>query len=253
MIREDRDNDDLLFDRLVDGELSPDERRRLIASLDDRADGWRRCALAFLEAQTWRGAMRQIAADPAPITTAAAPSAARPITTAAVAVPSPATARRRSARAGTWAAIAAALLAAFGLGWQARRPGAPPEAQLAVAEPRTPQLAGGPADGVAADRAPLDRAPAPRDDAITLVVRSRDGAPQRVEVPLVDGSRLGEQFAASPQWADAVVRDQFEKQGLDLQARRRYAPLFFEQQDRIVPMIVPVDDATIVPVSRPIY
>ena len=46
--------DDILFDRLVDGELSSTERRQLIASLDDRPGGWRRCALAFVEAQ--RGA-----------------------------------------------------------------------------------------------------------------------------------------------------------------------------------------------------
>ena len=39
------------FDRLVDGELSPAEYRALLASLDDEPDGWRCCALAFLEAQ----------------------------------------------------------------------------------------------------------------------------------------------------------------------------------------------------------
>ena len=46
--------DDVLFDRLVDGELSAAERRELLASLDGRPTGWRRCALAFLEAQTWQ-------------------------------------------------------------------------------------------------------------------------------------------------------------------------------------------------------
>ena len=34
-------NDDVLFDRLVDGELAADERRRLLASLDDRPGGRR--------------------------------------------------------------------------------------------------------------------------------------------------------------------------------------------------------------------
>jgi hypothetical protein len=42
------------FDRLVDGELSEAERSRLLAALDQEPDGWRRCALAFLEAQCWR-------------------------------------------------------------------------------------------------------------------------------------------------------------------------------------------------------
>jgi hypothetical protein len=39
------------FDRLVDGELSPTEYREMLSQLDDQPDGWRRCALAFLEAQ----------------------------------------------------------------------------------------------------------------------------------------------------------------------------------------------------------
>ena len=41
------------LDRLVDDELSPAERRELLQSFDDRDGGWRQCALAFLEAQSW--------------------------------------------------------------------------------------------------------------------------------------------------------------------------------------------------------
>ena len=51
---DDGDHDDGVFDRLVDGELDDAEQRALIASLDDRPAGWRRCSLAFLEAQNWR-------------------------------------------------------------------------------------------------------------------------------------------------------------------------------------------------------
>jgi hypothetical protein len=47
-------NDDDRFDRLVDGELSEAERRQLLAALDREPDGWRRCALAFLESQCWK-------------------------------------------------------------------------------------------------------------------------------------------------------------------------------------------------------
>lgn len=42
-----------LLDLLVDGELSDDERRELLAWCERETDGWRRCALAFLEAQSW--------------------------------------------------------------------------------------------------------------------------------------------------------------------------------------------------------
>ncbi|WP_422931096.1 hypothetical protein [Singulisphaera sp. PoT] len=50
--------DDRWIDRLVDGELSPAERAELLKTLDASPDGWRRCALAFLEAQAWRSAMQ---------------------------------------------------------------------------------------------------------------------------------------------------------------------------------------------------
>ncbi|WP_406700742.1 hypothetical protein V5E97_18290 [Singulisphaera sp. Ch08] len=45
--------DDCLIDRLVDGELEEMERQRLLALLETEPGGWRRCALAFLEAQAW--------------------------------------------------------------------------------------------------------------------------------------------------------------------------------------------------------
>ena len=44
-------SDDARFDRLIDSALSPAEYQALLASLDDEPGGWRRCALAFLEAQ----------------------------------------------------------------------------------------------------------------------------------------------------------------------------------------------------------
>jgi len=47
------------LDRLVDGALSEVERRELLGQLEQRPDGWRRCAAAFLEAQAWREALGQ--------------------------------------------------------------------------------------------------------------------------------------------------------------------------------------------------
>src|SRR5260370_29148905 len=43
--------------RVVDGELPEGERRELLVRLEKVPDGWRRCALAFLEAQIWRQAL----------------------------------------------------------------------------------------------------------------------------------------------------------------------------------------------------
>src|SRR5262245_28378888 len=44
-------DDEIRFDRLVDGQLSGDEYRALLASFDDEPGAWKKCALAFLEAQ----------------------------------------------------------------------------------------------------------------------------------------------------------------------------------------------------------
>lgn len=236
------DSDDLLFDRvldrLVDGELSADERRRLIASLDDRADGWRRCALAFLEAQSLRGALQLMVSQPL----ASEPASVGRLTTQ----PAPSGRRRRSSHAGAWLAAAAAVLVAFvaGLQWGGLR--GPDAADLVADSSAAPPTADAPSD--------VEHVPAsPNSDAITLVVRDDQGVPRRVQVPLVDGGDLGAPFDQSPAWLNAAMREQLAEHGLDLNGRRRYAPLYFEQDDKIVPMMVPVDDAVITPVSRPVY
>jgi len=45
---------DAELDRLVDGEMMLAEQRAMLARLENETDGWRRLALAFLEAQTLR-------------------------------------------------------------------------------------------------------------------------------------------------------------------------------------------------------
>jgi len=105
-INEQMESEDQWIDRLVDGELSDDERRALLAKLDADPDsgGWRRCALAFLEAQAWREAFTPVAAVALP-------------------VPAPVVAVRRSPRLAmikTPAALAASVLLAFSVGWLSR-------------------------------------------------------------------------------------------------------------------------------------
>ena len=48
--------DPRVLDRLVDGELTDEQERAVIARLDQAPDGWRRCALAFLETRCWQRA-----------------------------------------------------------------------------------------------------------------------------------------------------------------------------------------------------
>jgi len=47
-------------DLLVDGELNEADRRELLLRLEHEPDGWRRCALAFLEAQCWKAELGQV-------------------------------------------------------------------------------------------------------------------------------------------------------------------------------------------------
>jgi anti-sigma factor RsiW len=92
-----------LIDRLVDGELPDRERSALLLRLETEPDGWRRCALAFLEAQSWREALAPVAA-------------------AAPAEPRVRVAQRRQLPQG-WryaarlTALAASLMLTFVLGW----------------------------------------------------------------------------------------------------------------------------------------
>jgi hypothetical protein len=50
--------DNTQFDRLVDDELNEEERRELLGGLDEEPNGWRQCAMAFLEAQCWKQALK---------------------------------------------------------------------------------------------------------------------------------------------------------------------------------------------------
>jgi hypothetical protein len=102
--------DDRLFDRLVDGELPDAERRLLLQRLEAEPDGWRRCALAFLEAQAWRQSLGPMAASLGTLVEPASPT-----------LPS-ATVSFRKTRIMRLVASACALVAcmaiAFALGWE---------------------------------------------------------------------------------------------------------------------------------------
>jgi hypothetical protein len=225
--------DDILFDRLVDGELSATERQRLLASLDDRPGGWRKCALAFLEAQTWRSDLKRIVRE-----SDATPSLAR------ATAPLPARTRGRGLRL---FAAAACVLMAFTLGLAMREDGLSlrsvtpnPGDELAVVTtaPTTPPTA------------PLPRA-TKADEALTFWVRNEQGQAQPLRVPLVDAAALDRQLGVEfrPGLTDAA-RSRLRERGYDVESKQRYAPLWLENGR---PMIVPVEDTRIVPVSQSVY
>ncbi len=107
------------IDKLVDGELPDADRRALIHRLETEPDGWRRCALAFLEAQSWREAL-----IPA--------TAADPNLPPAQMIPS----RRASYRwreAARLTALAASVLLTFAVGWVLHGTPGPSSTEHAVA------------------------------------------------------------------------------------------------------------------------
>lgn len=121
-------NDDAKFDRLVDGELTADEYRALVASLDDEPSGWRRCALAFLESQALAGEMTSVRRGMT-LSDDEHDAAAADLNGQALQSPR----NSRSFRIGTILAMAASFLVAFGLGIAMPRlfPGRPPQHDLA--------------------------------------------------------------------------------------------------------------------------
>jgi hypothetical protein len=237
-------NDDILFDRLVDGELSAAERRQLLLALDDRPDGWRRCALRFLEAQCMTESLRQFLREPITRKTASVSTDCANTSISLAEATSNGKSERRGA---SWAAIAAGLLIAFTLGLIARSGGSRDGAPLAegpVLDPNASIAQGDPPS------AP-DANPRNDDDALTLFVRDETGQTRPVRVPLVDAQTLDRQLGL--QFRTGVpeeLRSRLQDRGFDVQSKRSYAPLWFEDGR---PMFVPVEDTKIVPVRQNVY
>ncbi len=140
------DEDQLVIERLVDGELGEEQRKELLSSLDATPNGWRQLALAFVEAQTLRQELGAMVSGPPP----AVPAGQSP------------------ARGSFWLrpaamalAMAASFLAAVSLGLIFRSPSQRPADNLSVARPPLPATPvgegsdwrNGPADGLGDDLA----------------------------------------------------------------------------------------------------
>jgi hypothetical protein len=103
------DEESRWIDRLVDGELDTTERRALLARFEREPDGWRRCALAFLESQSWREALR-LRAEPVA-------SGVNGLSQTLSPPPRESTSTWRPRRWRRLAAIAAGWIVAFAAGW----------------------------------------------------------------------------------------------------------------------------------------
>lgn len=236
MSQPDRAIDEAVWDRLVDGQLNPAEYRHLLGLLDERPTLWRRCALAFLEAQAWQRDLAEFAVPTEPL---AAHSAERPKPVAGEHIESAPSAGLR-----LLFALAAAVVAAFALGhWSASLwPTAQGEPPVAHSVPPRLELPG------AGDASPpITRAANLREN-LTLTVPGENGQQSRdVEVPLVameeaTGPWLNEQGSAIP----ADVLQTFRRLGHQVKQEREFVAVSLPDGRQVV---VPVDRLEIAPLS----
>ncbi len=252
------ENDDLRFDRLVDGELSDTERRQLLASLDDEPGGWRCCALAFLEAQTWRQTMRDVppfgaadvaadgglgAAERQPLKPAKPMPYSRSIVDGR-----DKTASNRSNLIGLALAMGVCFLVAFFLGTEFRQQWSPdtrPATPLAQQqEPVSTEIPGEetlpemlvqtPATGIV-----------PWGEA-TFVVDGDGG--REVDVPVFDLDPYARQVLLEQSTAAFEdLRQALQRDGFDVRRSVRWSPIEMPGGQQ---MIVPIGDFEISPISQ---
>lgn len=222
-----------LIDQMVDGGMTPDELRKSIERLDATPEGWRRCALAFLEAQGWAEAFRSMdgtGAEDAPEIPADSPS--RSFTNLS---PAPimlaATPRRRLFATALAAGIA---LIAFSLGWlghgvrsrndlqriappalagESKTPESHPDEAPQAVPPSQP-LGPGSIAGL-----PTDRIPTVRE-----VARLRIGTDDvtSAEVPIFAGPGVSQRWLLEqPPPVSEHDRAMWQRQGYELEQKRR--------------------------------
>lgn len=240
---------DTQLDRLVDGELSPAEYRNLLTALDDQPEGWRRCALAFLEAQALGrdlSAVRQ-------------PALQRPAASDGV--------RLAHDRAGDWshrtwqglyfATIAASLALAFYVGsWttatsdRSAGPWVAENRAVEKADERdTPR-----SEPRRIAKAEMDESrPEARGDAplgnVRLVVDGAE-ASQGMDVPVYGQQQLDRWHTTNKPVLPPQVIEQLRRSGHQVDHRQQWIRLETEDGKLV---LLPVDDYQIQPPRRPAY
>jgi hypothetical protein len=207
---------DSQLDLLVDGELGESPRRELLAALETEPNGWRRCALAFLEAQSWRQALGSMPA------TVAEPAAQR--------------ARRRSSwtRFGTPLVMAASFLAALLVGFLARPwlfPAAGPAGPVTrlVQEVVRPVAPAGPSS--------------PWQMVTLSVPDGPHGAREPIQLPAIDQDRSDDAWLGNlPQAVPPEMLRALQRSGHRVEQSRQLYPVPLEDGRRLV---VPVDQVEI--------
>jgi hypothetical protein len=238
------DNDDL-FDLLVDGQLDEPRRRELLSGLDDRPGGWRQCALAFLEAQSWREAMGVLtqARSAAPAESDLT-QAARPTKT-----------RKRPRRDYLTMALGVAACVLLGVGIQSWRhdmqaKGVMGSGGLELADVSSglaPEIQGTPSV------LPVYGTPGPQQNVqlVNLAGMGPDGRRHTAQLPAVAHDRLDEKSLQNlPSAIPEEITRSFQQAGHEVHSSRQLLPFRLKDGRRLV---VPVDQLDVRYVSNPTY
>ena len=236
------------LDRLVDGELSEAERRTLLASFDARPDAWRRCALAFLEAQSWRGEMRVLGHSSVENRAAASPLTRLSPARGEGNTVRPVSRWWRESYGGLPLAMAACFLLALSVAWVLRPPALGPDVvdDASVSGSVIGALAA--VDPSAIPKADRDLGPAGEHwDTVTLVMDDGRQGRQEIQYPFSDGEAADDNWLDRPEpVVPRELRAALERLGHHVNERRQLVPVDLEDGRR---MIVPVDDVEFTPVS----
>jgi hypothetical protein len=241
---------DAWLDRLVDGEVAEPQRRALLSRLEQSPDGWRHCALAFLEAQAWREALepgavgaaydnsQPDAADetPARLTATvasqqeamqhrAAPQGAAPHRAAPHSAAQPRLAWHWGPLLGIVAA-AASFVVAFALGLLMQRTWLSPKSPHAGAAGTVVEGARSASTDpptVAGSKPP--QWGAEKWGTVQFVVDGPGGSPQQVRLPAVEGPDPAQWLREQPPAIPDEVVQELRRRGHHVQTQRRYVPV----------------------------
>jgi len=229
---------DSRFDRLVDGELDDEEYRELLATLDDRPEGWRRCALAFLEAQNWGNEFKGVLKETDPPKTLAH-------------VPS-----RAANKLGTLLAMAACFLVALFLGmylrsWNSNEQKVPSNDSLVVEHESQVDM-------------PLDDKHEPKERTVVhaesrsneplgnvrfVLHEAEDEKNRFVDVPFYELDRMDPKWYSDSAFSipPNVIRE-LNQRGHQVRRDQRLIPVDLQNGRRVV---IPIEQFEIVPVGGP--
>ena len=241
-------DDDRQFDLLVDDELSDQQRRELLSGLDDEPGGWRRCALAFIEAQSWGKDLRSVLYK----------SVGREGNTRAVAASSaPVPIRRASVfrRLPTWLAMAASFFLALVSVWWLRDAWRSGPAALRppvdnIAESRVTERSDGEPHPPQGFESKLPEAASGAWKMVTLTgPEGPEGPTGSVRLPAIERDSLDEAWLSRfPAAMSDDVLQALERAGHRVRRHRELVP--FEMQDGRR-LVVPVDQVEVHYVGNP--